>query len=72
MSGMNRTDMQYTGDDPWKAYPAILWFDGEWVPGLTHEMGPDIYNVGRNLKPGILSELSIRTSGRTIPVQPAG
>ncbi len=34
--------------------PAILWFDGEWIPEWTHEMGVDMYNMVRSLKPAIL------------------
>jgi len=34
--------------------PDILWFDGEWIPEYTHEMGLDLYNFVRHLKPGIL------------------
>jgi alpha-L-fucosidase len=34
--------------------PAILWFDGEWIPEWTHEMGIDMYNMVRSMKPGIL------------------
>jgi len=32
----------------------ILWFDGEWIPEWTHEMGIDMYNMVRSLKPEIL------------------
>ena len=34
--------------------PAILWFDGEWIPEYTHENGQDIYQYVRSLKPDIL------------------
>jgi alpha-L-fucosidase len=34
--------------------PAVLWFDGEWVPEWTHEMGLDMYSLVRSLKPEIL------------------
>jgi len=34
--------------------PAILWFDGEWIPEYTHEQGMDMYNYVRNLKPDII------------------
>ncbi len=34
--------------------PALLWFDGEWVPEWTHEMGLDMYTFVRSLKPDIL------------------
>jgi len=34
--------------------PAVLWFDGEWIPEWTHEMGLDMYTFVRSLKPDIL------------------
>ncbi|GAB4427013.1 MAG: hypothetical protein OHK0039_45160 [Bacteroidia bacterium] len=34
--------------------PAILWFDGEWIPEWTHEQGLDLYNYVRSLKPDII------------------
>jgi alpha-L-fucosidase len=34
--------------------PAVLWFDGEWIPEWTHEMGLDMYNLVRSMKPDIL------------------
>ncbi|MEP3384104.1 MAG: alpha-L-fucosidase [Flavobacteriaceae bacterium] len=34
--------------------PDIIWFDGEWVPDYTHEMGLDMYQYVRSLKPSIL------------------
>jgi len=34
--------------------PVVLWFDGEWIPEWTHEMGLDMYNFVRSLKPDIL------------------
>jgi alpha-L-fucosidase len=34
--------------------PAVLWFDGEWIPEWTHEMGLDMYTMVRSLKPNIL------------------
>ena len=34
--------------------PAVLWFDGEWIPEWTHEMGLDMYRFIRSLKPEIL------------------
>jgi alpha-L-fucosidase len=34
--------------------PDVLWFDGEWIPDWTHEMGLDMYQFGRSLKPEIL------------------
>lgn len=32
----------------------VLWFDGEWVPDFTEEMGKDLYNYVRNLQPDII------------------
>jgi len=34
--------------------PAVLWFDGEWLPDYTHENGLDVYQYVRSLKPAIL------------------
>jgi len=34
--------------------PAVLWFDGEWIPEWTHEMGLDMYNFVRSMSPDIL------------------
>jgi alpha-L-fucosidase len=34
--------------------PAVLWFDGEWIPEWTHEMGLEMYSHVRSLKPDIL------------------
>lgn len=34
--------------------PEIIWFDGEWIPDYTHEMGLDIYQYLRELKPNII------------------
>jgi len=34
--------------------PAVLWFDGEWVPWWTEEDGKDLYQYVRGLKPDIL------------------
>ena len=34
--------------------PAILWFDGEWIPEYTHEQGLEMYNFVRSLKPDII------------------
>ena len=34
--------------------PAVLWFDGEWIPEWTHEMGLEMYNLVRGMKPDIL------------------
>jgi alpha-L-fucosidase len=32
----------------------VMWFDGEWVPAYTTEMGKDIYQFVRELQPNIL------------------
>ena len=34
--------------------PAVIWFDGEWIPEWTEEQGKDLYNFLRNLKPNII------------------
>ncbi len=34
--------------------PDILWFDGEWIPDYTHEMGQELYQYIRSLKPSII------------------
>lgn len=34
--------------------PEILWFDGEWITDYTHEMGLDLYQYVRSLKPSII------------------
>ncbi len=34
--------------------PDILWFDGEWIPEYTHEMGLELYQEMRALKPSII------------------
>ncbi len=34
--------------------PALIWFDGEWIPDWTHEYGVDMYNYLRNLKPELI------------------
>jgi len=34
--------------------PAVLWFDGEWEGCWTHEMGKDLYQYVRSLKPEII------------------
>lgn len=34
--------------------PGVLWFDGEWEDTWTHEMGQDLYEYVRGLKPEIL------------------
>lgn len=32
----------------------VLWFDGEWVPDYTSDMGKDVYNFLRNIKPDLI------------------
>ncbi len=34
--------------------PAVLWFDGEWIPEWTEEQGKDLYNYLRNIKPSLI------------------
>lgn len=34
--------------------PAVLWFDGEWIPEWTEQQGKDLYNYLRTLKPSII------------------
>jgi alpha-L-fucosidase len=34
--------------------PAVLWFDGEWIPEWTEEQGKSLYNYLRNMKPDLL------------------
>ena len=34
--------------------PAVLWFDGEWIPDWTAEMGDDLENYLRHLKPDVI------------------
>ena len=34
--------------------PDILWFDGEWINDFTHEMGLDLYQYMRTLKPSLI------------------
>jgi alpha-L-fucosidase len=34
--------------------PAVLWFDGEWIPEWTEEQGKALYNYLRNLKPDLV------------------
>ncbi len=34
--------------------PAVLWFDGEWIPEWTHEHGQELYSFVRGLKPDII------------------
>ncbi len=32
----------------------VIWFDGEWIPDYTTEMGKDMYNYLRNIKPDLI------------------
>ena len=32
----------------------VLWFDGEWIPDYTSEMGKEVYNYLRNIKPDLI------------------
>ncbi|MEX0330055.1 MAG: alpha-L-fucosidase [Puniceicoccaceae bacterium] len=32
----------------------VLWFDGEWIPDYTTEMGKDVYDFVRSLQPDII------------------
>jgi alpha-L-fucosidase len=34
--------------------PAVLWFDGEWIPEWTEDQGKDLYNYLRSLKPDLI------------------
>lgn len=34
--------------------PAVLWFDGEWIPEWTEQQGKDLYNYLRNIKPSLI------------------
>jgi len=34
--------------------PAVLWFDGEWIPEYTHEQGLEMYTLLREMKPEII------------------
>lgn len=34
--------------------PAIMWFDGEWMPEWSEEQGKDLYNYLRAIKPSLL------------------
>lgn len=34
--------------------PAILWFDGEWIPEWTEAQGKDLYNYLRSIKPSLI------------------
>lgn len=37
-----------------KYQPAVLWFDGEWIPEWSEAQGKDLYQFVRSLKPDIL------------------
>lgn len=34
--------------------PAVLWFDGEWIPEWTHEHGMEMYTWLRQMKPDLI------------------
>lgn len=34
--------------------PAVLWFDGEWIPEWTEEQGRELYDWLRSLKPSLI------------------
>lgn len=34
--------------------PAVLWFDGEWIPEWTHEHGVEMYTWLRQMKPDLI------------------
>jgi alpha-L-fucosidase len=34
--------------------PAVLWFDGEWIPEWTEPQGKDLYNYLRSIKPSLI------------------
>lgn len=34
--------------------PEIIWFDGEWIHEYTHEMGQEMYQYLRELKPSVI------------------
>lgn len=34
--------------------PPVMWYDGEWIPEFTHEMGLDFYQYNRSLKPEMI------------------
>jgi len=34
--------------------PAVLWFDGEWIPEWTHAYGKEIFTYVREMKPDII------------------
>ncbi|MDX1907179.1 MAG: alpha-L-fucosidase [Bacteroidia bacterium] len=35
-------------------HPAVMWFDGEWIPEYTHEMGVDMYTMLRSMDPSLI------------------
>ena len=35
-------------------HPAVLWFDGEWIPEWTEEQGADLYHFLMNLDPHLI------------------
>ncbi|MBE7178219.1 MAG: alpha-L-fucosidase [Mucilaginibacter polytrichastri] len=35
-------------------HPAIMWFDGEWIPEWTEEQGKDLYNYLRAMDPKLI------------------
>lgn len=37
-----------------KYEPAVLWFDGEWIPEWSEPQGKNLYNLVRTLKPNII------------------
>ncbi|MDR8392717.1 alpha-L-fucosidase [Aliifodinibius sp. S!AR15-10] len=34
--------------------PAVLWFDGEWIPEWTHDHGVEMYTMLRQMKPDLI------------------
>ncbi len=34
--------------------PAVIWFDGEWMPEWTEPQGKELYNYLRNMKPSLI------------------
>ena len=34
--------------------PHVMWYDGEWIPEYTHEMGVGLYNFNRRLNPDLI------------------
>jgi alpha-L-fucosidase len=57
--------------------PAVLWFDGEWENTWTEEMGRDLYQYVRSLKPDIIINNRVGKgragmSGKFDPNQAAG